>query len=120
MAFAVSTTAMTVGKGGKPKRSTKLDDATGHNCAMMKEEHVTFAILVFGLCPGLQHSTRQSKRSLLNMLLEDFVTLTNLDAVYLLNKPTDKCALACILARFSLLMLDADAFTPAIVKRVWG
>jgi hypothetical protein len=39
-AFAASTTATTVGDGGKPKGSTKLDNATRHNCAMMKEEYV--------------------------------------------------------------------------------
>jgi hypothetical protein len=53
------------------------------------------------------------------MFLDDFVTLTNLAAVYLLDEPTDKHALACILARFSLLMLGTDALTP-IVEHVWG
>jgi hypothetical protein len=111
---------MTLGKGGKLKGSTKLDDATGHNCAMMKEEYVTFAVIVLGLRPGLHHGTRQTGRSLLNMLCDIFVTLTNLAAVYLLNEPTDKRALAHILACFSLLMLGADALTPAIIERVWG
>jgi hypothetical protein len=54
------------------------------------------------------------------MLIGNFVTLTSLAAVYLLDKPTDKRALARILARFSLLMLGADALTPAIVEHVWG
>jgi hypothetical protein len=93
-AFSTSTTATTVGNGGKPKGSTELDDATGHNCAMMKEEYVTFAVIVLGLHPGLQHGTRQTRSSLLNMLLDNFVTLTNLTAVYLLDEPTDKRALA--------------------------
>ncbi len=66
---------------------------------MTKEEYVTFAIIVLGLRPGLQHGTRQTGSSLLNMLLDNFVTLTNLTAVYLLDEPTDKRALACILAR---------------------
>ncbi len=70
-AFAVSTTATTVGNGSKPKGSTELDDATGHNCVMTKKEYVTFAILTLGLCPGLQHGTLQSKHSFLNMLLDD-------------------------------------------------
>jgi hypothetical protein len=48
-AFAVSTAATTIGNGSKPKGSTKLDDVTGHNCAMKKEENVTFAALVLGL-----------------------------------------------------------------------
>jgi hypothetical protein len=57
-ALAASTTATTVGNGGKPKGSTKLNNATGHNCAMTKEEYVTFAIIVLNLHPGLQHGTR--------------------------------------------------------------
>jgi hypothetical protein len=48
------------------------------------------------------------------------VTLTSLTNVYLLDKPTDKRALARILAHFSLLMLGRDALTPAIVERMWG
>jgi hypothetical protein len=86
-AFAISTTAMTVGNGGKPKGSTKLDDATGHNCAMTKEEYVTFAILVLGLCPGLQHGTRQREHSFLNMLLDNFVTLPTLMLLISLTSP---------------------------------
>jgi hypothetical protein len=112
---------MTVGNGGKLKGSTKLDNVTGHNWAMTKEYYVTFAVTVLGLRSGLQHGTRQTVRSLLNMLLDDFVTLTNLAAVYLLDEPTDKHALAHIMACFSLLMLGVDALsTPAIVERVWG
>jgi hypothetical protein len=65
-------------------------------------------VTVLGIRPGLQHGTRQIKRSLLNMLLDDFVTLTNLAAVYLLNEPTYKRALSRILACVSLLMLGAD------------
>jgi hypothetical protein len=119
-AFAASTTATTIGNGGKPKGSTELNDATGHNCAMTKEEYVTFAIIVLGLCPDLQHGTRQTGSSLLNMLLGDFVTLTNLPAVYLLDETTDKHPLAHFLACFSLLMLGVDALTPAMAERVWG
>jgi len=121
-AFAVvSTTATTFEDGGKPKRSTELDDVTGHNCAMTKEEYTTFAVTVLGLRPGLQHGTRQTERSLLNMLLDNVVPLTNLlAAVYLFDEPTDKHALARILALFSLLMLGAYALTPAIVELVWG
>ncbi len=87
---------------------------------MTKEEYATFAVIVLGLCPGLQHGTRQTGRSLLNMLLDNFVTLTNLTAVYPLDEPTDKRTLARILAWFSLLMLGADTLTPSIIERVWG
>jgi len=54
------------------------------------------------------------------MLLNNVGILTNLAAVYLLDEPIDKRALARILAHFSLLMLGTDALTPAIVERVWG
>ena len=70
---------------------------------MTKEEYTTFAVMVLGLHPGLQHGTRQTDRSLLNMFLDDFVTLTNRTAVYLLDEPTDKHVLTRILARFFLL-----------------
>jgi len=46
-----STTVTTVGDGGKLKGSIKLDDATGLNCAMAKDEYIAFAILVLGLRP---------------------------------------------------------------------
>ena len=86
---------------------------------MMKEEYTTIVLIVLSLHPSLQHGTRQTKQSLLNMLLNDFVTLTNLAAVYPLNEPTDKHALARIVPRFSLPMLGADALTPEIVEHVW-
>jgi len=56
-AFAVSTTASTVGDGGKPKSSTELDAICGSNCAMDNEEFDMFARLVLGLSPGKQHGT---------------------------------------------------------------
>ncbi len=36
--FAASTTATTIGDGGKPRGSTELDAITGHNCAMTKDD----------------------------------------------------------------------------------
>ncbi len=54
------------------------------------------------------------------MLLEDFVSLTNLTAVFALNEPTDRKMLACILDRFAILLLGADALTPTIIQTVWG
>ncbi len=57
---------------------------------MEKNEYTTFAILEIGLRPGLQHGTRQSEHSFLNMLLNNFVTLTNLDAAFLCDESTDK------------------------------
>ncbi len=54
------------------------------------------------------------------MLLEDFISLTNLTNVFSLNEPLDRKSLAQILARFSILLLGADALTPDIISQVWG
>jgi hypothetical protein len=134
-AFATSTTASTVGDGGTPRGSTELDAICGSNCHMDMEEFRMFAYLVLGLRPAKQHETEPSKRSLLNMLLlvtepsersllnmllEDFVVISNLTDVFALDEPDDRCTLTRRLARFSLLLLGADALTPKIVARVWG
>jgi hypothetical protein len=119
-AFAISTTASTVGDDGTPKGSTQLDAICGSNCTMDKDEFRLFAQLLLGLCPGKQHGTEASERSLLNMLLEDFVVISNLTTVFALDKPDDRRTLARRLARFSLLLMGADVITPNIVARVWG
>ena len=119
-AFATSTTASTVGNGGTPRGSTELDAICGSNCHMDMEEFHMFAQLVLGPPPAKQHGTEPNERSLLNMLLEDFVVISNLTAVFALDEPDDRRTLACRLARFSLLLLGADALTPKIVARVWG
>ena len=54
------------------------------------------------------------------MLLEDFVLISNLTAVFTLDKPDDRRTLKRRLARFYLLLLGTDALTPKIVARVWG
>ena len=119
-AFATSTTASTVGDGGTPRGSTELNAICGSNCAMESDEFQMFAQLVLGLHPGKQHGTEPSERSLVNMLLEDFVVITNLTAVFPLDEPDDRRTLARRLARFSLLLLGAEALTPKIIARVWG
>ena len=119
-AFATSTTASTVGDGGTPRGSTELDAICGSNCHMDKEEFNMFTQLVLGLRPAKQHGTEPSERSLLNMLLEDFVVISNLTAVFALDEPDDRRTLARRLARFSLLLLGADVLTPKIVAKVWG
>ena len=54
------------------------------------------------------------------MLLEDFVTIANLTAVFTLDKPEERRTLAQQLTRFSLLLLGADVLTPKIIAKVWG
>jgi hypothetical protein len=87
---------------------------------MMKEDYITFAIIVLGVCPGKTHGDRLSKGSFVNLLLCVFVVLTNLTAVFTLNEPNDRRGLARILARFSSLMHGAKSLTPKIIEQVWG
>jgi hypothetical protein len=82
---------------------------------MSQDEYNLFTLLVLGLRPDKNHGTKQSKSFFVNMLLEDFVSLTNLTAVFALNEPTDRKMLACILARFAILFLGADALAPTII-----
>jgi len=81
-AFAIRTTATTVGNGGKPRGSTELYAITGHNCAMTKEEYTTFAIIVLGARQGATHGNRPSEGFFVNLLLCDYVCLTNLTAIF--------------------------------------
>ena len=87
---------------------------------MSLDEYTLFAILVLGLCPGEMHGTTRSTGLFVNMLLEDFVSLVNLTDVFPLNEPSDQKALARTLARFSILLLGADALTPTNINQVWG
>jgi hypothetical protein len=87
---------------------------------MMQDNYTTFAITVLGARHGKTHAIRPSEGSLVNLLLSDYVVLTNLTAVFGLNEDGDRCELARILACFSLLMLGAKALTPRIVEQVWG
>ncbi len=119
--FSASTTATTIGNGGEPHRSTELDTITGHNCAMTKDDYNTiFASVVLGVCPGRMHGNRPSKDLFVNLLLCDYVVLTNLIAVFALNETSNRRGLAQILTRFSLLMLGAKALTQRIIEQVWG
>ena len=120
-AFAVSTTATTVGDGGEPRGSTELDEITGHNCSMSEEDYALFANVV--LCTrksALHYGGYQSESAFLNTLLCDFVCLTNLSVLFRFDENGTRQDIAQILARFSLLMLGAEALTPRIVERVWG
>ena len=120
-AFAASTTATTVGDGGEPRGSTKLDEITGHNCFMLKEDYTLFATVI--LCTrksAIHYGGYHSESSFLNNLLCDFVCLTNLSVCFRFDENGTRRDIAQILARFSLLVLGAEALTPRIVERVWG
>jgi len=48
------------------------------------------------------------------------VTLTNIDAVFFIDEPTDKQANAQLIACIPLLVLGEDALTPTIIERMRG
>jgi hypothetical protein len=87
---------------------------------MMKDNYTIFAIVVLGVRPGKTHGNRPSKDLFINLLLCDYVVLTNLTAVFVLNETSDRCGLAQILACLSLLMLGAKALTQRIIEQVCG
>ena len=85
---------------------------------MSQDQYNFFPLLVIGLQPDKNHGTKRSESSFVNMLLEDFVSLTNLTAVFSLNEPTDRKALVYNLAHFAVLLLGADTLTPTIIQTV--
>jgi hypothetical protein len=87
---------------------------------MTKDGYTIFAIVVLGVRLGRTHGNRPRKDSFVNLLLCDYVVLTNLTAVFALNETSDRHGLAQILIRFSLLMLGAKALTQRIMEQVWG
>ena len=87
---------------------------------MSQDEYNLFTLLILGLQPDKNHGTKRSESSFINMLLEDFVSLANLTAVFALNKPTERKMLARILARFAIRLLGVDTLTPTIIQTVWG
>ena len=85
---------------------------------MTKDNYTIFAIVVLGVRPGRMHGNQPSEDSFVNLLLCDYVVLTNLTAVFALNETSNRCGLAQIFTHFSLLMLGAKALTQRIIERV--
>ena len=56
---------------------------------MSQDEYVLFTMLVLGLWLGKMHGTKRSDSSFINMLLEDFVSISNLTPDFALSEPTD-------------------------------
>jgi hypothetical protein len=56
---------------------------------MSQDEYVILTMLVLGLRPGKMHGTKQSDNLFINLLLKDFVSISNLTAVFALNESTD-------------------------------
>ena len=88
---------------------------------MSKEDYTLFAnVVLHTRKSALHYGEHHSESAFINTLLCDFVCLTNLSAFFRLNEEGTKRDIVRILARFSLLMLGAEALTPRIVERVSG
>ncbi len=123
-AFATSTTSSTVGDGGLPRGSTELDEETGYNCRMTLKEFQDFGLLVLGLYmqsssfgPSKHsHGFKQTDSSFLNMLLNDFVVITNLHPMIYQNIEGDRLSLTRALVRCTLLLIGVEALTPNLIR----
>ena len=122
--FTASTNATTVGYGGFPCGSTKLNKETGHNCRMTPKEFKNFGFFVFGLNThssiGLSkhlQGFRQMIYSFLNMLLCNFAIITNLHPV--ICHDMDHQYLACTLAQCTQLLLE-QRHLPSLLSNMSG
>jgi hypothetical protein len=94
---------------------------------MTHKEFQKFEYLVFGLDSlsyfgSNKHSEgfKQTKYSFLNMILSNFVTITNLYPVITHKIEGDHHLLAQALTQCTLLLIGANALTPSIIQQVWG
>jgi hypothetical protein len=83
---------------------------------MMKEDYTTFARVLLRAQKGTTYSKQLNEGFFVNLLLCDYVCLTNLMAAFRHNEEGNRQELVQILARFSILMLGAKALTPRIVE----
>jgi hypothetical protein len=93
---------------------------------MTNAEYRTFAHLALGLDSTQEtidtgdKGYKQHDRFFANMLLADFITITNLQPVIGSEIVGNRRELACALARCTLLLLGSDTLTLSIIQRVWG
>ena len=117
--WKTSATSSTIGDGGQPEGSTELDDDTGHNCKMSKERYKTIATRIYGLEPTSYAVTRGNS-PFVNLLLDNFVAIVNINVVRKSNIPHDKLVLGKLLARATLLHIGKSAISHKIIEQVWG
>jgi hypothetical protein len=130
-AFSTSAVASTIGDGAYPPGSIELDDEAGHNFRMPHTLYRTFCELVFQL-PSESWANTRSEAAFCNMLLQDLDTILHYYAVtYTIPAskdgfnepillPRDRADMARILARLTILLIGANAYTPHIINSVWG
>ena len=77
---------------------------------MTTKDYMIFSLIVLRTQRGAKHyGEKPNDDSFLNMLLCDYVCLTNLSAFFRLNEEGTRQEIAQILARFSLLMLRSKS-----------
>jgi hypothetical protein len=69
-AFSTSAVATTIDGGAFPPGSTELDDATVHNCKMLKALYEVFCHHVLGL-PSNSWAIHQTKTAFRNFIIQD-------------------------------------------------
>jgi hypothetical protein len=125
-AFLVAAVSTTVEDGESPPGSTELNNKTGHNCRMSKEQYRSFCWLVLGL-DNNTCGNYPSEGALHNLILQDLdAMMYHFDTDWQVSSkpvllPGNITNMARILARITLLLLvGADACTPHIINKVWG
>ena len=118
-AFSTTPVGTAVNDGEFPPRSTELNDGTGHDL------YHTFCTNVLGL-PSDSWAATCTEAAFKNLLIHDLnAMMYYFDTDYSYNNapvslPGDRKDMATILAHLTLLLVGTDAYSPRIIKSVWG
>ena len=105
--------------------STELDDETGHNCKMSKDQYQAFTQLFLGL-DNNTWANQCTECVFCNLILQDLnAILYYFDTDWQvcgkpMSPPDEITDIAIIPAWITLLLVNADACNPRIINNVWG
>jgi hypothetical protein len=124
-AFSITAVATTIDDGAYPLGSTELNNKTGHNLKMSQRLYTSFSLMVLGIDHD-SWATTCTKSAFRNLIIQDIDALVY---YYDTNKyvnsmpvssPGNLTDMVPILARLTLLLVEAHASTPHIINSVWG
>jgi hypothetical protein len=124
-AFSITAVATTIDDGAYPPESTELDNKTGHNCKIFWRLYKSFSLMVLRLAQD-SWATARTKSAFRNLIIQDIHALmyyynTNKYVnSMLMSSPGNLTDMARILARLTLLLVEADSCNPQIINSVWG
>jgi hypothetical protein len=124
-AFLVAAVSTTVDNGESPPGSTELNDKTGNNCKMSKDQYQAFTQLVLGLDDDTWANHR-TECAFCNLIIQDLdMILHYFDTDWQacgrpISPPGDITGMAIILAWITLLLVGANACTPCIINMCGG